>query len=69
MTAATITQGNLILVDFQAARTVTVPRKRRAMWHWPWWWPTVLRARLIRCESNFDVLMGALGRYGAECPS
>jgi hypothetical protein len=60
MTAATITEGNLILVDFRAAQTVTAPRKRRALWHWPWWWPAALRDRLARMERNWDAISAAL---------
>jgi hypothetical protein len=48
--------------------TVTVPRKRRALWHWPWWWPAALRDRLARMERNWDAISVALAGYEG-CPS
>lgn len=68
MTADMITRDHLSLVWSQPAQTVTAPRKRRALWHWPWWWPAALRDRLARMERNWDAISVALAGYEG-CPS
>jgi hypothetical protein len=73
MTTATITQGNLILVDFQAAETVTVPHRRRALWRQPWWWRPLrywLSPSYTSVRARLEALEKAYAAQGlAGCPA